>query len=90
MRISKNAAHKLDTIALWEMLDDVRQVRGLSWRAVARDVGGVNSEVFTRMQTGKYALSSSTLVSLLLWADHLSLEGLIKEQEMQTIEREED
>ncbi len=57
--------YRIDTKALYALLDTHRKNQGISWREVARQTG-MSSSSFTWISKGK-APNSHALVTLLIW-----------------------
>jgi transcriptional regulator with XRE-family HTH domain len=60
-------AYRLDVPELYRRLDVQRAARGLSWRAVGREVG-LSPMLFSRLSQG-HDPDAHALVSLLVWLD---------------------
>ena len=59
------STYRLDPEALYEDLDDRRQERGLSWRAIARETD-LSPMVFSRLKQGT-APDAHAVLTLLVW-----------------------
>ncbi|MCA1840907.1 MAG: hypothetical protein ABR507_00285 [Actinomycetota bacterium] len=51
-RLSSDRILRFDTRAIFRAMDDIRAERGLSWRQVADEVGGMNAEQLKRFGKG--------------------------------------
>lgn len=59
--------HHLDVQKLYAMLGAERQARGMSWRAVAEEMG-VGAATFSRMRVG-HRPDVDSFLSMLVWLD---------------------
>jgi len=69
------SAYRLNVAELYRLVDAQRQFRGLSWRAVARELG-LSASTLTRLRDGGCAPDADALVSLLMWLG-VGLPGVI-------------
>jgi transcriptional regulator with XRE-family HTH domain len=61
------SAYRLDAEALYEQLDEHRQERGLSWRAVGRE-NDLSPNVLSRLKRGT-SPDAHAVLTLLAWLD---------------------
>jgi transcriptional regulator with XRE-family HTH domain len=63
--VNRACLYQLDVISLVEAIDEARQEQGMSWRALARELG-LSPSLFTRMFTGGRP-DADSLVTMLMW-----------------------
>lgn len=60
-----SAKHELDAVRLWQMVNDEREDRGISWREAAREMG-LTASLFTRMSVGQKP-SVDAFLAMIVW-----------------------
>jgi transcriptional regulator with XRE-family HTH domain len=60
------STYRLDVAELFRQLDARRRWRGLSWRALARELG-LSASTLTRLRDGGGAPDADALMTLLVW-----------------------
>jgi len=56
---------RFDARVLYEAMDEQRRVRGLSWREVAQEIGGISPSTLTRTKLGGRMEADGMLACLL-------------------------